>query len=529
MNSIQTPRRLHLLLFSLLVLSAFCFHISALKNEFIVDDRQLIVEGKIPHSWQALSDIFRHSMWYAVDSGELSKHAPLDTYRPIPNVTFVIDRLLWGDESKGFHFTNLWIHSLCVGILFLTLSHFVSSSVAFFVSILFAIHPQTVEPAQYVSARTDSLAALMVLFSFYGLVRRKNPTAWALASASLFYFCALLSKEVALMFGASVPFICYTMNEDRKGFFWKCSLTYFVPTVLFFCLRGMFLNSSKVFLDANHAMEVMANHFGYFIYFVRSVLLPIPSSPSDSFPIFHSPITANGMVCSGLSVLGAVFLFLLTIRKHSRASSFLLWSAAALLPPLIAITVTELHGPRYFYTPFIAGSFAAALGIESLKDSLGPRLWWWVTATCVITFGIGGLFSMPTYRDNVAYYSAISSAHPELQMPHYNLGRAYALKGYWSEAEQEFRKSVEINKNNLSAVNNLAVSLLNQRKLEEAQILSSSLAQREPQNVRYLFNYGVTLFALGKTSEAKEVLARAYKIDPFYPPLLEWKARHPTK
>ena len=83
-------------------------YLNALDNPFVYDDHRLILENR--------------SLLYPTDVGGLLLH---EATRPIMNLSYAIDRTLWGPEPFGFHVTNVLLHTLIVFsviiLLFLTM------------------------------------------------------------------------------------------------------------------------------------------------------------------------------------------------------------------------------------------------------------------------------------------------------------------------------------------------------------------------------------------------------------------------
>ena len=91
-------------------------------------------------------------------------------YMPLTRLSFLIDSSIHGINPKGFHITNLLLHSFnSVLVLYFLYLMTKEKWKSFFVALLFAIHPQHVEAVVWISERKEVLAAFfgLLALSFY--------------------------------------------------------------------------------------------------------------------------------------------------------------------------------------------------------------------------------------------------------------------------------------------------------------------------------------------------------------------------
>src|SRR5262245_14392857 len=96
-----------------LLLAAFVMHLPALMHPFFIDD-YVYVEKAAHINWNRLLDFFKSSTLDQSASGVWwTPSGQLPFYRPVAEVTFAVDYLVWGSRPLGFHLTNLFLHVLC--------------------------------------------------------------------------------------------------------------------------------------------------------------------------------------------------------------------------------------------------------------------------------------------------------------------------------------------------------------------------------------------------------------------------------
>ncbi len=124
-------------------------------------------------------------------------------YRPLEIITYVLDAHWqipkW--QYSSFHFTNLLLHFLAVGVLFQFLQKFTKQrTLAFFMALLFAVHPVVTQTVGWLPARVDSLFAIFSLLSFLALFQlEKKAGVRNVFLYGLALLAAFFSKEVAIV------------------------------------------------------------------------------------------------------------------------------------------------------------------------------------------------------------------------------------------------------------------------------------------------------------------------------------------
>lgn len=163
----------------------------ALRNGFCSDDVFLVVENPVLSQPGAFGKAFTQDFWSAPTTGWQR-----DYYRPLANVSYVVDSRLHGRNAAGFHATNVVAHGLVAALLVL-----LSCDLGFALptaaagAFLFGVHPALAEVVAWISGRTDLLAGLWVLVYLLLDGRRERLALRLLSLASL--ALALLTKEVA--------------------------------------------------------------------------------------------------------------------------------------------------------------------------------------------------------------------------------------------------------------------------------------------------------------------------------------------
>ena len=188
---------------SVTALLAGLVYLNALHNPFVYDDNRTITANTSIQSGTNL----RAMLLYNVK-------------RPVVNVSYAIDRALWGPTPFGFHVTNVLLHMLNVVLLFhLALRLARGRVAAFTAAALLGVHPMMTEAVGYISGRSELLCATFFLPAV--MCGRRwlggGGARWA-AITIAFWIAALASKETAAMFpSSSLPSTGSPAKARQKG------------------------------------------------------------------------------------------------------------------------------------------------------------------------------------------------------------------------------------------------------------------------------------------------------------------------
>ena len=87
-------------------------YLPAIQGKFLWDDLYLVGANPFFRSPRFVLEVFRH--WLFVDSFSLY-------YRPVQNVSYMVDYLVWNNQEFGYHLSNILFHAASAFLLFLVL------------------------------------------------------------------------------------------------------------------------------------------------------------------------------------------------------------------------------------------------------------------------------------------------------------------------------------------------------------------------------------------------------------------------
>ena len=231
-----------------------------------IDAFPLLLTGKV----DSLKDVFK------IFSNPLGGGFPFGTYyRPVSELSYGIDYLIWGKNPMGYHLTNILLHlanSFMVFIVAFLLfrEHKMRLLYAWFSSVLFLLSPLSVVLVPAICNRQDMLATLLLVLSLLSFVKvgktERNGTIWY--GFSLFLgFLAIFSKENAFV----LPFLIGLSSFifDEKGSYRERvvrAIKYSIPFVSFILLNT-FLH---IYLFGFWGVKISSGIFQHIVVTARS-------------------------------------------------------------------------------------------------------------------------------------------------------------------------------------------------------------------------------------------------------------------
>jgi hypothetical protein len=176
----------------LIALAAILPHIGALGNDFVFDDRGVIVNNERITRFD-LREIWTKPYWPRYENTNL--------YRPLTSTTFAIDWKIGGGHAGAFVAVNILLHAGAALAAYALLRRLFPNrkGMALASVLIFAVHPLHVEAVVGIVGRAEVMAALFTLLGYriWLDAERDRSRARAVAAAGL-WLAALLSKESAV-------------------------------------------------------------------------------------------------------------------------------------------------------------------------------------------------------------------------------------------------------------------------------------------------------------------------------------------
>lgn len=463
-----------------------------LKGQFLWDDHTLVQGNRFIRSPLMLQEMFTHFLHLGTASSY---------YRPIQNVSFLIDYVIWGENPFGFHLSNLLFHAICGWLLYQLLRRILptlleatstntsyTERIALILACLWVVHPIHNAAVAYISGRADPLSfAFSAAAIFVALSSRQWAGTWkqltGFALAWMLGLVALCSRESAACW--MLLFALYVCFFERKCSRRTCGLTIAALLVLLGCwllLRQIPPHASG---ESSQGLPTGVQRivliFRALGDYTRLLIAPVtltmerrvwPEWQSASVTWFNFPLHFGW-----LGWLGAVALALATFGAFWRSKGQRLrifgaaWFGLCFLPISNLFPLNAQVAEHWMYL----ASVGALLLVTGFAITLPERLLRSVSI-CVVVGFIPAMLLRTNLRasdwaDPIRFYLKTLQTAEETPRIINNLAMTYRLKGDQARAEEVFRVGIKRFPSYAVLYGNLGRLLAYQGRKEEAAAL----------------------------------------------------------
>jgi tetratricopeptide (TPR) repeat protein len=420
-------------------------YLQAPRIGFIWDDH-LLIEGQAS---RPLSDVISTPYWRRADLG-LATGA---YHRPVTELTWALDRAVYGAGPAGFHVTNVLIHLIvCALLFFLCRAAGAPPPHAAFAAAIFGVTPRLLESIGCASGRTDPLATLACLAALLAWGRGGAPPARR-ALAALLLFAGLLAKEVAI--AGVLAIAALELARVRRGETTPRDALQDITPVAVAMMLWLALRSAAL---TGAAVASTGFSIGDRVLFVPQALgryvLMLLSPFEPTLRIGRLGVIDGFEVAIGAATIAGVAA--LAVRAwRDRWSPPLI--AAATLGGLSIAPVLHFFAPlqevvasdRYLYLPLAALLWALTPGIARALEAGRPA-----RLRGALAFAAAGLVlalawttanTIELWRDEPSLWQATArDAHPLDSLPHTTLGGLAGQRGQPEAAILHFERAAQI-------------------------------------------------------------------------------------
>lgn len=319
-------------------------------------------------SWEGLRALVSSDYWAGTGvEGRVSY------WRPLLTLSFQVEHTLHGGQARGMHLLNVLLHGLngvALGaviralLLRLETPRRRAGWLGTLCTVLFLIHPLTVESWAWISGRTDllamtfGLAALRLTDRLTQEAEQQKAWGWA-AGVGVLLLLGLLSKEVAWVFGALSLMWPGKTSRHTRLLVPPVLLTFAGYGVARLWVLGLPQTAGGAF-DLGAALVRAGVSLGHY-----ATMLVWPFNPSalPATKVLVPHLLGLGLLLGGLSA--ALFW---QKRQAPGPRLALLWVGGGLLPVLnlIPLDAPSPVAERFWYVPLGGVLAGLACGVRSL-------------------------------------------------------------------------------------------------------------------------------------------------------------------
>lgn len=356
-------------------------------------------------------------------------------YRPMLNISFIIDAHIGNLNPLVFHLTNLILHVLCVFLVYaVLLALSVERLTALLFSLFFALHPALVHAVVWVPGRNDIMLALFALLSILALINYTQKGKFSfLVLHFLFFALALLTKETAIVLFVIFAFWLYIKNGTNKVFF-ICLGIWFLMSVILYLLK---LNATTFSLSSGNGIFLTATNsvLGLMI-FVGKIVFPVKQS--------IAPTIQNSSVLSGIITL--CFFIFLSYRykfqeKHIAILGTLIFFTCLLIPVWYGASSTL--GEQYEHRMYLP-MMGAILYLSQLKINFARGIYRNMVVLLIVVLTVKTFSRIDTYKTGFSFVEEGAKHCPTNYLFYFYKGDLLYQKGDAFGAIECYNKAIKL-------------------------------------------------------------------------------------
>jgi protein O-mannosyl-transferase len=458
----------------LLVATVGLVYVNSLGNGFQYDDRHSIVENPYIRSLGNIPVFFTQPELFSRDPDK-------GMYRPLVLLTLAINHAWTGYDVSSYHLVNIAIHGLCAllvwGIL-LELGN--SPGWSLFGGMLFAVHPLGCEPVNYISSRSELLAALGVLGSFWFYLRgEREKGIGPLVGALVFFALGLLAKSVAMV----LPGLLIIGDLSRGRLSLKRGKRYlpFVGIALLYLVTVRSFLAKAVFTAPVRSVgEQLGTQAKGIVFYLKLLLLPAGLSVDHAFneSDFWELVP---MVAAGVPIFLLLFSWMGKGRKPLVFLG-LAWMGLTLAPTLV-VPLNVLVNEHRLYLP-LAGFVMLLTGLGGEMEFRGKG---WVASLSIVLLAGLSVQRNEVWANEYTLWEDAARKGPGLVRPQVFMGNFARTHGHPEKALEHFKKGLQLDPKNVAVRNNMANAYKDLGREQETTALYQSILEDHPEmgDVRY--------------------------------------------
>ena len=512
-----------------LVSVSLAVYFNSLGNGFVFDDYAVIVENEHIQDLKKSLPAFFSDAYFEVAAGEAS-------YRPAATLSYFLIHSIAGLNPFYYHLSSVLLHALNVILVYLLSCALLQDRFkALLAGLLFACHPALTETVNCIAFNEDLLAGFFFLLAFILYAKRADDkiSAAVFVLSLFFFFCALLSKEMAITLPLIILFYDVTFREIKErapsinnlrhalSGRWLYYLGYAVVAIVYLVLRFYIIvdpaNASKPnFGPLFERLIYLPNHI---FSFIKLVFAPynlnveyVFSYPQNFFEIGH--LIGLG-VTLGLAI-GSLFFF----RRFNELFFGIWWFLITLFPVYNIIEIFNPLAERYLYIPLVGFCLVVPVILDLVFSKLLAKTMPVKLAVSLVVLVIISVYAAISidrnrdWQDGFTLWSKTVTQSPESGVAHGSLGRAYQERGMLSEAIAEYETAVKLMPNHYKAYYNMGVVYDQKGEFSKALDQLKMAININPHFANAHYNLAVLYFKQGSTADAIRHFNKVIELEP---------------
>lgn len=493
----------------IIIIAIFLVYFIALFGGFIWDDWAFIVQNPLIKNLQYVPTLL------------FKKVFPL-YFRPVRMLSFAFDYQLWGLNPFGFKLTNILLHIIASIVVFDLLKLiFKDRHAAFFITLLWVLHPVRVESLAFIKNRSDIVAMIFITAAFIYYIKGN------IALMLILYLLGVNTKEAGMML---IPILfvyefifknTFSVNNLRSMKKYSGFYILIFITLLYLWIRWHFLGVADLtpkdvvvpftLMDKTFFVRLL-NFPRIMLFFIYKSVLPLNlcidyklNVVASFWPVF-------------ISWLGLLSVLYGTYVLYKKKAKNIVFGIAYYLFTLIVVSSLIVPLPRIVsdHNQYIPGLGFAIFTYFILKKALSRRsaiMQKTVMVGILLIYAGMTITNIPNWKEEKTVWLHAIKVSPTNERAYSMLGNIYTKEKKYKQAKNYFKKAVEINPNFYEGLSNLAGTYISLYQYDKAQKIYEDLITRAPDFVNGYIGLGELLYQKEEYKESLKYYLQALKLD----------------
>jgi tetratricopeptide (TPR) repeat protein len=434
----------------------------------------------------------------------------------------MIEYHFFGADPWIYHLNNLLLHivnGLLVFWLIIRINK--KTEMAFFVAVLFAIHPMHVESVAWLSERKDLLYAFFfigALISYIYFLENTKKISFLILCFLLFAL-SVLSKSAAV----SLPIVLFLFDYYYRR---KLNLKLILEKVPFLILSIVFGLINIYTQKTDQFLTDISDSYSFFerillvsysvSFYVVKAFIPVNLSAKYFYPIKTDGFLPIEYYLSVLLILLLVALLFVKKIRRDYIFGFGFFAITIALVLKIIPTGNDIVSDRYTYLPYLGIFYFVYSIIDStrlLQHKLSKSLLIFIFVAVSLIFIKLSSDRVKVWKDPVALWSDVIEKNPQSPVAYNERGQAYADRKQYEKAMIDLNRSIQLNRRFSLAYNNRGLLKNEMKEYESALDDFNQAIEIDNSNAELFVNRGKAHASLSDLEKAARDFEKAIQLD----------------
>lgn len=465
-NFLARVRPYQLLVLSLLIVGSA--YVRTVSNGFVWDDITLVEINTQIGDWDTAPGLFFGRSVFEDFGAANKKHI---YYKPILGVWWMLNyTIAGGPNAVVFHVLQLGLHLVNVAIVFtltqLILKESASATtaqsrplIAFFVSLLWGLHPANSESVLYIAGGQEPLYLFFGLISFFILLKRVRITETIRSQyqlspsrahsivcliVGLFWLLSLLSKEAGIVVAPIMILYLFIVAKERSVRPWI--ITWIFVLVIYFGMRfglaGVALHSTNLSIPMHRASLIERLFTVVYVLSRHLEIMVIPKALFIDNNLIIRSVNLEWILRFSGVIMGTLVMLALSLKNRLRLWIFLSGIISlGLVSNVFPLDMT--HSDRWVYLPsMLFIGFWMSIFLEKLR---AIKILWFCAGMVIILFFVRVWVRVPDWKDQFSIMQAAVQHEAGNYQAMINLSKHYGQTGDLESELFWLTKALEVN------------------------------------------------------------------------------------